>query len=83
MASAAELAEVVTSSGDVMSGTPVFQGTRVPVQALLDHLEAGETLDAFLLEFPTVGREKAVRILELAGQAAVASLSANPSEDSS
>jgi uncharacterized protein (DUF433 family) len=74
----AEVAEVVESTPDVMSGTPVFRGTRVPVQALLDHLEAGDTLDAFLAEFPTVRREQAVQFLELAGKAVLAPLSANP-----
>jgi uncharacterized protein (DUF433 family) len=62
-----------------LSGAPVFRGTRVPVQTLLDHLEAGETLDAFLADFPTVRREQAIQFLELAGKAALAPLSANPS----
>jgi uncharacterized protein (DUF433 family) len=75
----AQIAEVVQVSGDVMSGVPVFRGTRVPVQTLLDHLEAGESLDTFLAEFPTVRREQAIRFLELAGKAALAPLSANPS----
>ena len=66
MLSPAELAVVVVSSSDVMSGAPVFRDTRVPVQTLLDHLEAGETLDAFLAEFPTVRRDQAIRFLELA-----------------
>ena len=74
-----EVADIVESTPDVMSGTPVFRGTRVPVQTLLDHLEAGETLDAFLAEFPTVRREQAVQFLELAGKAVLAPLSANPS----
>ena len=79
MGSGPELAKVVQVSADVMSGVPVFRGTRVPVQTLLDHLEAGDSLDAFLAEFPTVRREQAVQFLELAGKAALAPLSANPS----
>jgi len=74
-----ELTAVVQVSPEVMSGAPVFRGTRVPVQTLLDHLEAGDSLDAFLADFPTVRREQAVQFLELAGKAALAPLSANPS----
>ncbi len=49
---------------DILSGTPVFQGTRVPVAALLDNLEVGVSLDGFLENFPMVKREQAVQILE-------------------
>lgn len=49
---------------EILSGTPVFEGTRVPVAALLDNLEVGVSLDEFLENFPTVRREQAVRILE-------------------
>jgi uncharacterized protein (DUF433 family) len=73
-----ELTDVVQVSPEVMSGVPVFRGTRVPVQTLLDHLEAGDSLDAFLADFPTVRREQAIQFLELAGKAALAPLSANP-----
>ena len=52
------------SSPDVLSGTPVFAGTRVPVQALIDYLEGGETIDDFLAGFPTVRREQVVAFLE-------------------
>jgi uncharacterized protein (DUF433 family) len=55
---------IVTSSPDIMSGTPVFAGTRVPVQALIDCLEGGETIDDFLAGFPTVRREQIVAFLE-------------------
>jgi len=55
---------VVTSSPDILSGTPVFPGTRVPVQALIDYLEGGETIDDFLAGFPTVKREQVVAFLE-------------------
>jgi len=54
----------VSSSPDVLGGTPVFPGTRVPVQTLLDYLEGGETIDAFLEGFPSVSREKVVAFLE-------------------
>jgi len=55
---------IVTSSPDILSGTPVFAGTRVPVQALIDYLEGGETIDDFLAGFPTVSREQVVAFLE-------------------
>ena len=55
---------IVTSQPDVLSGTPVFAGTRVPVQALIDYLEGGETIDDFLAGFPTVRREQVVAFLE-------------------
>lgn len=54
----------VTSSPDILSGTPVFAGTRVPIQALIDYLEGGETIDDFLAGFPTVRREQVVAFLE-------------------
>jgi uncharacterized protein (DUF433 family) len=57
---------VVSRSADVMGGTPVFSGTRVPVQTLLDYLEGGETIDDFLAGFPTVSREQVVAFLEQA-----------------
>jgi uncharacterized protein (DUF433 family) len=55
---------IVTSFPDILSGTPVFAGTRVPVQALIDYLEGGETIDDFLAGFPTVRREQVVAFLE-------------------
>lgn len=57
---------MVVKSGEVLGGTPVFAGTRVPFQTFIEYLEAGETLDAFLDDFPTVRREQAVSALELA-----------------
>jgi uncharacterized protein (DUF433 family) len=51
---------------DILGGTPVFAGTRVPVQTLLDYLEAGDSLNEFLDHFPSVSREQAVAALELA-----------------
>lgn len=55
---------VVHSDRDILGGTPVFVGTRVPLQALLDYLEAGRPLDEFLDDFPSVTREQAVAALE-------------------
>ncbi|HKI37538.1 MAG TPA: DUF433 domain-containing protein [Gemmataceae bacterium] len=62
----------VHSDPDILGGTPVFVGTRVPVRTLLDYLEAGEPLDEFLDDFPSVTREQAVAALEFAKQALVA-----------
>ena len=66
---------IVTSSPDILSGTPVFAGTRVPVQALIDYLEGGETIDDFLAGFPTVKREQVVAFLEEAAARMVAKAS--------
>ena len=55
---------IITSSPEVISGTPVFAGTRVPVQTLLDYLKAGESIDDFLEGFPTVSREQVIAFLE-------------------
>lgn len=60
---------VVHSDPDVMSGTPVFVGTRVPFQALIDYLEAGQPLADFLEDFPTVSKEQAIAALEQAKEA--------------
>ena len=57
---------VVHSDPKIMSGTPVFVGTRVPVQSLFDYLEGGDTLDEFLRQFPSVSREQAVAALAMA-----------------
>jgi uncharacterized protein (DUF433 family) len=62
---------VVTASPDVMSGTPVFPGTRVPVQTLLEYLEAGDSIDEFLAGFPSVSRLKVIAFLERATTLAV------------
>jgi uncharacterized protein (DUF433 family) len=56
--------DVITKDPDILGGTPVFRGTRVPFQVLLDYLKGGQALDAFLEDFPTVSREAAVRALE-------------------
>ena len=60
------LAGVVTIDQEIMHGTPCFTGARVPVQTLLDFIEAGDTLDKFLIAFPRVQREQAVQFLEMA-----------------
>jgi uncharacterized protein (DUF433 family) len=57
---------VVCRDPEVMSGTPVFCGTRVPVQTLLDYLEAGDSIDEFLEGFPSVSREQVIAFLEQA-----------------
>lgn len=59
---------IISVSPNVMSGTPVFAGTRVPVQTLLDYLKAGESIDDFLDGFPTVTREQVIALLEEAGK---------------
>ena len=56
--------ELITRDPEVMHGTPVFRGTRVPVQTLFDYIENGESLDEFLEGFPTISREIAVQVLE-------------------
>ena len=57
---------VVHSDPDILGGTPVFVGTRVPVQSLFDYLEAGDTLDEFLRQFPSVQRTQAIEALKFA-----------------
>ncbi|MBZ5663928.1 MAG: DUF433 domain-containing protein [Acidobacteriia bacterium] len=58
--------QVIARDPDVLGGTPVFRGTRVPFQALLDYLEGGQTLVEFLDDFPTVTRDAAISALEQA-----------------
>jgi len=70
------LSAVVQSDPDILGGTPVFVGTRVPVRTLLEYLEAGDSLNEFLEDFPSVTREQAVTALELAKQMLVSH--ANP-----
>ena len=62
------ISSVVQSDPDILGDTPVFVGTRVPVRTLLDYLEAGDSLNEFLEDFPSVTREQAVATLELAKQ---------------
>jgi uncharacterized protein (DUF433 family) len=65
---------VVSRSPDVMGGTVVFHGTRVPVQTLLDYLEAGESINDFLEGFPSVTREQVIAFLEDAKERAIAAI---------
>lgn len=60
---------LITTSPDRLGGTPVFAGSRVPVQTLVDYLEAGDSLDDFLTDFPSISREHAIAVLELAKSA--------------
>lgn len=62
----------IHSDPEIMGGTPVFVGTRVPVQTLLDYLEAGDPLDTFLEDFPSVSRGQVVAVLELAKEMLIA-----------
>lgn len=57
---------IITQSDDILGGTPVFAGTRVPVKTLIDYLAAGDTIADFLDDFPTVQREQVIRFLERA-----------------
>ena len=58
------LESIISCSQEIMGGTPVFSGTRVPVQTLFDYLEAGETIDDFLEGFPSVSRAQVIGFLE-------------------
>ena len=69
----AEKNTIVHTDSEILGGTPVFVGTRVPVQSLFDYLEGGETLDAFLRQFPSVPRDQALAALELARESLLAS----------
>lgn len=60
---------VIRTDPETLGGTPVFAGTRVPVRALIDYLEGGDSLDDFLSDFPSVSREMAVAALEEAAEA--------------
>ncbi len=62
---------LVNCDPEIMSGTPVFRGTRVPVQTLFDYLGGGDNLDIFLDDFPTVNRDQAIAVLEASGEALV------------
>jgi uncharacterized protein (DUF433 family) len=62
----------ISCNPDVMGGTPVFAGTRVPIQTLLDYLEAGDSIDEFLVGFPSVNREQVIAFLEQAKDRLVA-----------
>jgi uncharacterized protein (DUF433 family) len=66
----------IVVDSEIQSGTAVFAGTRVPIKNLFDYLEAGDSLDVFLAQFPTVSREASIAVLEQARNALVAD--ANP-----
>ena len=63
-----DIAELITIDNDILGGQPVFKGTRVPVESLFDHLEAGVPLDEFLDDFPTVSKEQAIALLDIANK---------------
>lgn len=60
--------DVINIDPEILGGTPVFRGTRVPVETLFDHLESGITIDAFLDDFPSVTKVQVIQVLELVGQ---------------
>jgi len=57
--------EIVNSDPEILGGTPVFTGTRVPIRSLFDHLEAGDSIDDFLEGFPSVRRDQVIALLEM------------------
>ncbi len=61
-----QLGDIVKSDPEILGGTPVFVGTRVPVQSLFDYLKGGDTVDAFIRQFPSVRRDQAIAALDLA-----------------
>ena len=63
-----DLRKLITIDEDILGGTPVFTGTRVPIESLFDHLETGVSLDEFLDDFPTVERQQAIDLLEAANK---------------
>jgi uncharacterized protein (DUF433 family) len=60
--------QLITRDPEIMSGAPVFRGTRVPIKTLIDYLQGGDTLNKFLSDFPSVSREQANAVLQLAKQ---------------
>ncbi len=64
MLATATISKTIHSNPEIMGGTPVFVGTRVPVQTMFDHLKAGDPLEEFLDDFPTVARDQAIATLE-------------------
>jgi uncharacterized protein (DUF433 family) len=58
--------DVIQSNPNILGGTPVFTGTRVPLEAFFDHLESGVTIEDFILDFPSVTKEQCVWVLEIA-----------------
>ena len=68
---------IITCDDEILSGTPVFKSTRVPIKNLIDYLEAGDSLDEFLDDFPSVSRDQAIQTLELAKEMLVTHAYAN------
>ena len=68
---------IITGDNEILSGTPVFKSTRVPIKNLIDYLEAGDNLDEFLDDFPSVSRDQAIQTLELAKEMLVTHAYAN------
>lgn len=66
------LAGITTRDQEILSGTPVFPGTRVPVRALFDYLEAGDSLEEFLHQFPSVQKQQAIAVLDAAYESVAA-----------
>jgi len=62
------ISEIITIDNEILGGQPVFKGTRVPVESLFDHLEAGVSLAGFLDDFPTVSKEQAIALLDMANK---------------
>ena len=65
--------KVINIDKEILGGTPVFNGTRVPIKNLFDYLETGETIDGFIDDFPSVKREQIIRLLELSEQITIKS----------
>ena len=63
-----DIKELITIDNEILGGQTVFKGTRVPIESLFDHLEAGVSLDDFLEDFPTVTKEQAIALLDLANK---------------
>ncbi len=68
-----QLMKVINIDKEILGGTPVFNGTRVPIKNLFDYLETGETIDEFLDDFPSVKREQIIKLLEFSGQITIKS----------
>ncbi len=63
-----KITDIITINKEIQSGTPVFKGTRVPIQSLFWHLESGVTIDEFLEDFPSVTKNQAIQLLELSNK---------------
>jgi uncharacterized protein (DUF433 family) len=63
-----KITDIITINKEIQSGTPVFKGTRVPIQSLFWHLESGVTIDEFLEDFPSVTKNQVIQLLELSNK---------------